>query len=357
MLAQFESCSGLRINQSKSELLWLGSLRYRKDTLLNLRLSEEPIYALGVHFSYDEQLAAKKNFFDRLDPLRRILNIWSSRDISIYGRINVVKTIAISKLTFVCSVLNTPDKFTNKVNKLIFDYVWKHKNPKVKKSTLVKSKEKGGFNMVDFTLFDKALKICWVKRLCSEGDEAWKLIPLRLLSGVGGTLLFQCNYDTKYLNLSANLPTFYKDVISHWQELNNVVPSAKKDVCDQIVWNNRYLKINKASAYFRSWHQTGICKLSSLLDESNTRFLTFNEFLRKFKVKCNFLQYHGLVSAMLSVWKKYLKQEEQAATVNLLAIDKLTCKTIYGSLIDHQHLSPPTAEKRLIECGFDIHER
>ena len=72
--------------------------------------------------------------------------------------------------------------------------------------------------MVYFTLFDKALKICWVKPLCSEGDQAWKLIPLRLLSGVGGTLIFQCNYDTKYLNLNANLPIFYKDVISHWQE-------------------------------------------------------------------------------------------------------------------------------------------
>ena len=211
--------------------------------------------------------------------------------------------------------------------------------------------------MVDFTVFDKALKVCWVKRLCSEGDQAWKLIPLRLLSGVGGTLLFQCNYDIKYLNLSADLPAFYKGVISHWQELNNVVPTTKKDVSDQIVWNNRFIKINKASAYFRSWHQAGICKLSSLLDESNTRFLSFNEFLRKFKVKCNFLQYHGLLSAVPSVWKKYLKQEEQAATVNLLAVEKLTCKTIYRFLIDQRNLSPPTAEKRLIECGFDIHER
>ena len=59
---------------------------------------------------------------------------------------------------------------------------------------------------------------------------------------------------------------------------------------------------------------------------------------------------------MPSVWKKYLKQEEQAAIVNLLATDKLMCKTIYGSLIDHHNLSPPVAEKRLIECGFDIHE-
>ena len=145
LLAQFESCSGLRINQAKSELLWLGSLRHRKGTLLSvLRLSEEPIYALGVHFSYDEQLAAKKNFFDQLDPLRRILKI------SIYGRINVVKTIAISKLTFVCSVLNTPDKFGNEANKLIFNYVWKHKNPKVKKSTLLKGKKKEGLTW--FTL-------------------------------------------------------------------------------------------------------------------------------------------------------------------------------------------------------------
>ena len=50
LLDKFESFSGLRINQSKSELLWLGSLRLRNDKILNLRLSEEPIYgnALGT---------------------------------------------------------------------------------------------------------------------------------------------------------------------------------------------------------------------------------------------------------------------------------------------------------------------
>ena len=58
------------------------------------------------------------------------------------------------------------------------------------------------------------------------------------LSGVGGTLVFCCSYNLKYLNLSAKLPTFYKEVIWHWQELNKVVPTTKKDVLDQIVWNN-----------------------------------------------------------------------------------------------------------------------
>ena len=112
-----------------------------------------------------------------------------------------------------------PDTFATEVNKLIFDYVWKYKNSKIKKSTLIKSKENGGLNMVDFTLLDKALKISWVRRLCSESNQPWKFVPLHFLSGVGGTLVFRCNYDLKYLNLTgAKLPTFYKDIISHWQE-------------------------------------------------------------------------------------------------------------------------------------------
>ena len=66
LLQQFENCSGLRINQSKSEILWLGSLHQRKDSILKLKLSDETVYASGVYFSYDEELATKRNFFEKL---------------------------------------------------------------------------------------------------------------------------------------------------------------------------------------------------------------------------------------------------------------------------------------------------
>ena len=56
--------------------------------------------------------------------------------------------------------------------------------------------------MLDFTLFDKALKIVWVKRLCANDERPWKFIPLSLLSNVGGSFLFQCNYDIQYLPLN-----------------------------------------------------------------------------------------------------------------------------------------------------------
>ena len=117
-------------------MLWLGSLHQGKGSILNLKLSDESVYALGVYFSYDEELATKRNFFEKLPKLKKILNIWSSRDIFIYGRVNIVETLAISKLTI--------------------------------KNTIIKNKKEGGLNMLDFTLFDNALKIVWVKRLCAK---------------------------------------------------------------------------------------------------------------------------------------------------------------------------------------------
>ena len=40
-----------------------------------------------------------------------------------------------------------------------------------------------------------------------------------------------------------------------------------------------------------------------------------------------------------------------------LSIEKLTCKIIYNTLLNYQHFPPPTAEKRLIEYGFNFQER
>ena len=57
LLSRFERCAGLKINVSKSEILWLGSMRHRKDGILNIQVRDEPVYALGTHFSYDEKLS------------------------------------------------------------------------------------------------------------------------------------------------------------------------------------------------------------------------------------------------------------------------------------------------------------
>ena len=81
------------------------------------------------------------------------------------------------------------------MNRKILDFVWNHKPAKIKKSTLIKSKKEGGLEMKDFVIFDKALKLNWVNRQCSDHDAPWKYIPTSLLANAGGAFLFQCNYS------------------------------------------------------------------------------------------------------------------------------------------------------------------
>ena len=201
--------------------------------------------------------------------------------------------------------------------------------------------------MLDFTLFDNALKIVWVKRLCTNDERPWKFIPLSLLSNVGGSLHFQCNYNIQYLPLNGNLPKFYRDIISHWQKIKNINPKNKGDVLNQIIWNNQFIQVNKLSVFFPAWNKVSIEKLSCLFDNEGNTLLSLTTFMQKYNVKCNFLQYYSLLSAIPQEWKTMLKQECSLPSTEYVtpSIEKLTCKIIYNTLLNHQHFPPPTAEK------------
>ena len=74
--------------------------------------------------------------------LKTTLNIQWSRDISIYGRENIVKTLAISKVIFICSALDTPKGFTDEVNNVMsITYGRRRIQNEKNKATVIKNKE------------------------------------------------------------------------------------------------------------------------------------------------------------------------------------------------------------------------
>ena len=133
--------------------------------------------------------------------------------------------------------------------------------------------------MLDFTLFDNVLRIVWVKRLCTKDERLWKLIPLSILFNVGGCLPFQCNYNIQYLPLNENLPKFYRDIISHWQKIKNTNPKTKRDVLNQTIWKNQFIRrVNKSSFFSPGCNKVGIEQLSCLFDNESNTLLTFPIF-------------------------------------------------------------------------------
>ena len=59
------------------------------------------VIVLGIAFPYHVQVKNKINFDERLAKLKKVLNTWSSRHLTILGRIAIVKNLALAKLFIV----------------------------------------------------------------------------------------------------------------------------------------------------------------------------------------------------------------------------------------------------------------
>ena len=65
LLDDFKIVSGLKINCSKTEAMWIGSSRNCKAQPFGIKWPNEPIKALGIYYTYDQKLLLEKNFIER----------------------------------------------------------------------------------------------------------------------------------------------------------------------------------------------------------------------------------------------------------------------------------------------------
>ena len=56
----FKNVSGLEVNSSKTEGMWIGSLKSNEEKPFGIKWPSEPIKALGVFFTYDQTLLYEK---------------------------------------------------------------------------------------------------------------------------------------------------------------------------------------------------------------------------------------------------------------------------------------------------------
>ena len=63
------------------------------------------------------------------------------------------------------SMLEAPKSELEKVNKLIFKFIWKNKPDKIKRDVLYQTIDRGGLKVPNIFLMDKALRLNWIRRL------------------------------------------------------------------------------------------------------------------------------------------------------------------------------------------------
>ena len=201
-LEVFKKFIGLEINSSKTEGMWIGSPKRKDEKPFGIKWSSEPIKASGTFFTYDQSLLYDKNFQEKVDSIKKLTNKWSSRGLSIYGKVTTIKSLLIPKLVFISSVFSPPSKIIKQVNSMIFSFLWNGED-NVTRLSSINSPEDGGIKMTDIESLDKAVRLAWLKSIFSDNESTWKFYLLHLLCNVGGLLLFICNYAMNDLSINS----------------------------------------------------------------------------------------------------------------------------------------------------------
>lgn len=87
------------------------------------------------------------------------------RNLTFYGKITVIKSVLLPKITYLLQSISVPKESLNELNRIFFRFLWNNKSEKIKRKTLIGPKLEGGLDMVDIYIFTKTIRVKWIKHL------------------------------------------------------------------------------------------------------------------------------------------------------------------------------------------------
>ena len=219
--------------------------------------------------------------------------MWKARDLTLFGRVLIIKSLGLSQLVYSASNLSVPKEITPIIKTKLFNFLWKNKRDKIKRAGLYQDREKGGIRMTDVEIMIKALRLAWIPRLLTPEMRNWKAIPDYYLNKTGGlNFLLRCNYGAKYID---GLPLFYKDILTFFTKLKNLY--SYDSMQDLVLFNNKEILVGGRPVFTKEWLDSNILTIRDLLN-SNGQLLSFQEFNDKYDCNMNFLQFYQVTSAI-----------------------------------------------------------
>ena len=345
----YGSYSGLILNRSKTEGIWVGSHKRDKNKFENITFKTSPIKSLGIYFSTNAEECKTMNFNRILEKSEKVLTSWSKRNLTLIGKVTVIKSLIIPNITFLANVSKIDKENITKFKKIIYKFLWGSNHEKVKRSILSKKIKDGGLNLTDLDKYIEAINLNWVKRLKSPDKANWKIIPQYYFDQYGENfLLFSMNLDNinSLHNMKTILPEFYFEIANTWikNRENSLKCENFRNIRQQIIWGNKYIKIDNKCLLYKDWIKDNIIYVYIL---NNLGEISQDVILNKLTRKTNWMaEILKLKKAIPKTWVTILQTVESRKTSvkinqNLvfecnskrINIQDLTSKDIYHTFI------------------------
>ena len=110
----------------------------------------------------------KLNYDEKKLKIKNIIQSWSKRSLTLFGKVTIIKSLIVPQLTYLLSVLPNPGQdymYLKDIDSLIFNFLWDNKPPKIKREVILQKTNQGGLNITDIYTYSKSVKFQWVKKL------------------------------------------------------------------------------------------------------------------------------------------------------------------------------------------------
>ncbi len=169
-LKKFGKISGYKLNMGKSILFPINNIagQHSFDTL-PFKTSTQFKY-LGINVTKAFVDLYKENFSKLLDQITQDLQRWSHIAISLAGKINIIKMTVLPNFLFLfqCIPVYIKKSFFDSLDKIISEFTWNRKIPRIRKTFLQRPKSKGGMGLPNFQTYYWASNIkmmaCWLQK-------------------------------------------------------------------------------------------------------------------------------------------------------------------------------------------------
>ena len=148
---KFELLSGLKINIDKTEILPIGCTVNEDISFLNnyeCRITDH-ITVLGIEIWANLNMTLSKNYTKRINTIKKTLLVWNQRQITMYGRILLVKSLVLSQFNYLLACLPAPaDDKIKMIDDIILKFIRAYKSAQqISKETLQLNKDMGGLQL------------------------------------------------------------------------------------------------------------------------------------------------------------------------------------------------------------------
>ena len=349
LLGEFAKCSGLKINLTKTVAIKIG-----KDKTYFTRGEGQYIKwqfrgkfnLLGIEFNLDEEDFTKNNYIKKLAAFQKVLNTWSARDLTIFGRITIIKSVALPQLVHLfSSIPNPPADILQKLQNACFSFIW-NKVEKIKRTVMYNEYENGGFKVPHIKTFCQSLKVVWVKRMLDNLNFSdWKVLLCSNIENYGGNGIWLAKEKNPIFLKVLN--PFWKDVYEAWETLNKS-DGSENPLAEPLFYND-HIKIGGRTVFFKNWYLRGTIFVNDLVDEQG-EFLPWEEI--KEKTGTNFLQHRSIIEAIPRNWKTRIKETgaklrniEQPITEELNRAQKPS-RFVYKLIIENIRTLPQNSQHK-----------